>query len=119
MPDAEYWKEEAQNHADAIREDAARARFGAYSAYTNPAAAVLYGKRSAPFKDDEVAQKAVNVLWERFDRLAVRELATALDAEDGSTWAIIVHLPSRPTEVRSDQLQKEVEEAYRIACEQE
>ena len=119
MPDAEYWKQEAQDHADAIREDAARARFGAYSVDTNPAVAVLYGKGSAPLKDDEVAQQAIDVLRERFSSLAVRELANALDSEDGSTWTIIVRSPNSPIEWRLDQLSKEVREAYRIAREQE
>ena len=119
MPDAEYWKEEAQNHADAIREDEARARFGAYSVHTNPAAAVLYGKGSAPFKDDEVVQKAVDVLRERFRGLGVWELADAFDSEDGSTWTIIVRSPNRPIESRLDQLSKEVREAYRTARKQE
>ena len=119
MTDAEYWEEEAQNHADAIREDAARARFGVYSVDTNPAVAVLYGKGSAPFKDDEVAQKAVGLLRGRFNNLAVRELAGAVDSEDGSTWAVIVHSPNRPIEEKIDQLSDEVERAYRIVREQE
>jgi hypothetical protein len=119
MTDAEYWNEEAQYHADTIREDTSRAPFGAYSVPTNPGVAVLYGKGSAPFKDDEVARKAVNVLCERFNRLAVRELADALDSEDGSTWTIIVQSPNRPIEEKIDQLSDEVERAYRIVREQE
>ena len=111
MPDAEYWKEEAQNHADAIRDDAAREPFGAYCVATNPPVAVLYGKGSAPFRDDEVAQKAVNVLRERFDGLGVRELADAVNTHDGSTWTIIVRSPNRPIEPRIDQLSKEVKSA--------
>ncbi len=119
MPDAEYWKEEAQYNADLIRQDTSETLFGAYSIPTNPPVAVLYGKGSAPFKDDEVAQKAVKLLRGRFNNLAVRELATALHSEDGSTWTIIVRSPNRPIESRIDQLSKEVREAYRIACEQE
>ena len=119
MTDIEYCKEEAQDHADAISEDAARARFGAYSVDTYPAVAVLYGKGSAPVKDDEVAQKAVNLLRGKFNNLAVRELAGAVDSEDGSTWTIIVLSPNRPIQSRLDQLSKEVREAYRIARELE
>ncbi len=76
---------------------------------------MLYGKGSAPFKDDEVAREAVNVLRGRFKSLGVRELADAFDSEDGSTWTIIVRSPNRPIESRLDQLSKEVREAYRIA----
>ena len=65
MTDAEYWKKEAQAHADAIqeddlepdqerdleeREDTSRAPLGAYSVPTYPRVAVLYGQGSAPFR---------------------------------------------------------------------
>ncbi len=80
---------------------------------------MLYGKGSAPFKDDEVAREAVNVLRGRFNSLGVRELADAFDSEDGSTWTIIVRSPKRPIESRIDQLSKEVREAYRIARKRE
>ena len=115
MTDAGRWQEEAQNYADAIREDTSRAPFGAEVVPTYPAVAVLYGKGSSPFSDDEVAPKAVDVLRERFSSLAVWELADAFDSEDGSTWTIIVRSPNRPIESRIDQLSKEVREAYRIA----
>ncbi len=119
MTDAEYWKQEAQNHADAIRDDAAREPFGAELVPTFPPVAVLYGKGSAPFRDDEVAREAVEVLRERFDGLGVRELADAVNAHDGSTWTIIVRSPNRPIEAKIDQLSNEVERAYRIARQQE
>ncbi len=118
MPDAEYWKEEAEYHADAIREDTSRAPFGAYFVATNSAAAVLYGKGLTPFNDDEVAREAVKLLRERFDGLGVWELADAVDAEDGSTWTIIVRSPNRPIEAKMNLLSAAVERVYRIAREQ-
>ncbi len=119
MTDAEYWIQEAQNHADAIRDDAAREPFGAELVPTFPPVAVLYGKGSVPFGDDEVAREAVKVLRERFDGLGVRELANAVNAHDGSTWTIIVRSPNRPVEGKIALLSNEVERAYSIAREQE
>ncbi len=119
MTGAKDWQENAQYYADARRKDTSGAPFGAYSVHTNPPVAVLYGKGSAPFKDDEVAREDVNVLRGLFNSLGVRDMAEDLDSEDVSTWTIIVRSPKRPIESRIDQLSKEVREAYRIARKRE
>lgn len=147
MPNAKYWQEVAQDHADALRgegrslkvevvdleetddkerEDTPRAPFGAYVVPINPAAiipayGVLYGKREVPFEDDPVARKAVEVLRENFktSSLPVVEKAHAVDSEDGSTWVLIVHSLTKPIEDQISLLVGGVDEAYRTAREQE
>ncbi len=83
--------------------------------------AALFGNGERRYDDeDSTAQIAVELLRQRFDGLGVIEIGFGLDSKARSTWAMVVKVSGRVIdEHQLERFRQELQEAYRIAGEQE
>ena len=111
---------EAVEVADDARKHRREQPIGVYPHSEDSTTAALFGNGETRYDEDSIAQSAVELVRQRFDGLGVKELGFGLDSEAASTWAIIVKAPGQVIDhYQLEWLEQSLNEAYRIAREQE
>ncbi len=115
------WNRVAVEVADVARKHRPEQPIGMYQSSEDLKVAALFGKGETRYDDeDSTAQIAVELLRQRFDGLGVIEIGFGLDSKARSTWAMVVKVRGRVIdEHQLERFRQELQEAYRIACEQE
>ncbi len=114
------WNRVAVEVANDVRKHLREEPIGAFQPEEDLTTAVLFGNGETRYDEDRTAQITVELVRQRIDGLGVTELGFGLDSEASSTWAIIVKAPGEVIDhFQLEWLEQSLNEAYRIAREQE